>query len=104
MALGQYDVEFRTRTAIKGQGLIDFVSEFTPEAAIYRAPLSRGIQHPNEQGRTQRGTTEQKKEEKLRPCSIYIGDSFQLFVDGSLNRQEAGVGVVLVFACNNPDL
>ncbi|XP_028109243.1 uncharacterized protein LOC114307953 [Camellia sinensis] len=41
-------------------------------------------------------TTEQKKEEKSKPCDIYIGDSFLLFVDESSNRQGAGARVVLV--------
>ena len=94
--LGQYDLEFIPRTAIKGQVLADFVAKFTPGAIIHRAPLSRGIRCPGEQGETQLGITEQRKEKKLRPYSIYVGDSFRLFVDGCSNRQGAGAGVVLV--------
>lgn len=34
VVLGQYDLEFRPRTAIKGQVLADFVVEFTPGAIL----------------------------------------------------------------------
>lgn len=37
-----------------------------------------------------------EKEEKPKPCDIYIGDSFHLFINGSSNRQGAGAGVALV--------
>ena len=30
MELGQYDIKFQPRTAIKAQALADFVAEFTP--------------------------------------------------------------------------
>ena len=42
VALGQYDLEFRPRTAIKGQGLV-FVADFTLGAIPHRAPVSRGL-------------------------------------------------------------
>ena len=95
MALGQYDREFRPRTAIKGQVLADFVVEFTPETIEHQAPLSQDEQCPSKQGEAQPKAKEQRKE-KLRPCSIYIGDSFRLFVDGSSNHQGAGAGVLLI--------
>ena len=41
VALSQYDLEYRPRTAIKGQVLADFVAEFTPESIEHRAPLSQ---------------------------------------------------------------
>ncbi|KAI8018763.1 hypothetical protein LOK49_LG04G01039, partial [Camellia lanceoleosa] len=90
-----YDLEFRPRTAIKGQVLADFVAEFSPEYIEHPAPLSRDERCPNKEGEAQPKGKEPRKE-KLRPCSIYIGDSFQLFVDGSSNRQGAGAGVVLI--------
>ena len=37
VALGQYDLEYKPRTAIKGQGLADLVAEFTPESIVHRA-------------------------------------------------------------------
>ncbi|GMP26675.1 hypothetical protein CsSME_00003020 [Camellia sinensis var. sinensis] len=95
VTLGQFDLEFRPRTAIKGQVLADFVAELTPEAITPRAPSSRDEHHPNKQKESQSKTKKQEKE-KLRPCSIYIGDSFRLFVDGSSNRQGAGAGVLLI--------
>ncbi|XP_028073084.1 uncharacterized protein LOC114275267 [Camellia sinensis] len=73
VVLGQYDLEFRPRKAIKGQVLADFVAEFTPGAVPCRAPV-----------------------EKPKPCDIYLGNSFYLFVDGSSNRQRVGARVVLV--------
>ncbi|KAI7981998.1 hypothetical protein LOK49_Contig3G00025, partial [Camellia lanceoleosa] len=90
-----YDLEFRPRTAIKSQVLADFVAEFTPESIEHRAPLSQDERCPNKQGEAQPKAKEQRKE-KLKPCSIYISDSFRLFVDGSSNRQGAGAGVVLI--------
>lgn len=96
VVLGQYDLEFKPRTTIKGHVLADFIAEFTPCAIVHRALLSQGIRCPGEQGETQLGIAKQRKEKKLRPYSIYIDDSFRLFVDGSSNRQGVGAGVVLV--------
>lgn len=61
VVLGQYDLKFRPRTAIKGQVLADFEAEFTPGAIIHRAPLSRGTRCPNEQEETQLGIAKQRK-------------------------------------------
>ena len=89
VALGQYDLEFKSRTAIKGQVLANFVAEFTPESIEHRAPLSQDERCPSKQGEAQPKAKEQRKK-KLRPCSIYIGDSLRRFVDGSSNRQGVG--------------
>ena len=43
-----------------------------------------------------RRKAKEQRKEKLRPCGIYIGDSFRLFVDGSSNRQGVGAGVLLI--------
>ena len=47
VALGQCDLAFKPKTAIKGQVLADFMAEFTLRAIIHRAPLSRGKRCPN---------------------------------------------------------
>lgn len=75
--------------------MADFVVEFTPETVEHRAPLSQDEHCPSMQGESLPKAKEQRKE-KLRPCSIYIDDSFRLFVDGSSNRQGAGAGVLLI--------
>ena len=49
VALGQYDLEYRPRTAIKVQVLADFVAEFTIVAIAHWAPLSQCEQCPKEQ-------------------------------------------------------
>jgi len=72
------------------------VAEFTPDSIVHRAPLSQDERCPDKQGKAQAKVKEQKKEKKLKPCSIYIGNSFRLFVHGSSNRQGAGAGVVLI--------
>ncbi|GMP39184.1 hypothetical protein CsSME_00010126 [Camellia sinensis var. sinensis] len=90
-----HDLEFRLRTAIKGQILADFVAEFTPESIEHQAPLSQDERCPYKQGEAQPKAKEQENE-KLRPCNIYIGDSFRLFINGSSNWQGAGAGVVLI--------
>ncbi|XP_028075238.1 uncharacterized protein LOC114277539 [Camellia sinensis] len=90
MVLGQYNLEFKPKTTIKGKVLTNFVAEFTPGVIPSRAPVSRGLGCPGEQEETQLGmknpTANQKKEEKLKPCDIYVGGSFCLFVDESSNR------------------
>ena len=75
--------------------MAEFMAEFTPETIEHRAPLSQDAHCPSKQKESQPRAKEQMKE-KLRPCSIFIGDSFRLFVDGSSIRQGARAGVLLI--------
>ncbi|XP_028122910.1 pleiotropic drug resistance protein 2-like [Camellia sinensis] len=79
VVLGQYDLEFRPKAIIKGKVL----AEFTPSAIPRWTPVSRGLGCPAKQEKTQLGPknpaqAKQKKEEKPKPCNVYIGDFFHL--------------------------
>ncbi|XP_028070744.1 uncharacterized protein LOC114273173 [Camellia sinensis] len=85
----------------KWRVLVDFVAEFTPSAILRRTLVRYNLGYPGEQEETQLGPknptlAKQMKEEKPKPCGMYIGDSFHLFVNGCSNRQGVGAGVVLV--------
>ena len=64
VAMGQYDLEFRPRTAIKGQVLADFVAEFTSETIEHRAPLSKDEHCPSKQRESQPKSKEQKSKRR----------------------------------------
>ncbi|XP_028110223.1 uncharacterized protein LOC114308761 [Camellia sinensis] len=71
--LGEFDIRYQPRTGIKAQVLADFVVEFAPTQSI-------------EQG---------------KPCvseawKLFIGNIWQLYVDGSPNNRGLGAGVVLI--------
>ena len=53
VTLGQFDLEFRPRTAIKGQVLADFVAELTPETIAHWAPSNEDEHCPNKQKESQ---------------------------------------------------
>jgi ribonuclease HI len=71
--LGAYDVQYKPRTAIKGQVLADFIAEFAPGDSI----LTEG-EH--------RKDTERDSEKK----------DWVLYVDGAANSRGSGLGIVLI--------
>ncbi|XP_074346256.1 uncharacterized protein LOC141685030 [Apium graveolens] len=79
--LGQFDLEYCPRTSIKGQVLADFILEFDSEvdgkAIVLAEPLSQG------------DAPAKVREEFLHPWWI-------LHVDGALNNNGAGAGIVLI--------
>ncbi|XP_074322902.1 uncharacterized protein LOC141659874 [Apium graveolens] len=79
--LGQFDLEYCPCKAIKGQALADFILEFDSEvdnkAIVLVEPSSQGSPHVEE------------REELPHPWRI-------LHVDGAVNNNGAGVGIVLV--------
>ncbi|XP_074337271.1 uncharacterized protein LOC141674466 [Apium graveolens] len=79
--LGQFDLEYCPRTAIKGQALADFILEFDSEvdgkAIVLAEPSSQGNPPIDE------------REELPHPWWI-------LHVDGAVNNNGAGAGIVLV--------
>ncbi|XP_074351517.1 uncharacterized protein LOC141690633 [Apium graveolens] len=79
--LGQFDLEYCPRTAIKGQALADFILEFDAEVddmAIVLAELTSQESHQNE-----------KRGELPHPWWI-------LHVDGAVNNNESGAGIILI--------
>ncbi|XP_074374288.1 uncharacterized protein LOC141714683 [Apium graveolens] len=79
--LGQFDLEYCPRTAIKGQELADFILEFDSEvdnkAIVLPEPSSQGSPPADE------------REELPQPWWI-------LYVDGVVNNNRAGARIVLV--------
>ncbi|XP_074383678.1 uncharacterized protein LOC141725146 [Apium graveolens] len=79
--LGQFDLEYCPRTAIKGQALADFILEFDSEVDDKTIVLA---EHSS-QGNSHDG----KREELPHPWWI-------LYVDGAVNNNGSGAGIVLV--------
>ncbi|KAL5577794.1 hypothetical protein UlMin_019493 [Ulmus minor] len=65
--LGEFDIQFKPRTAIKGQALADFIAEFT-----YTPEMSEKL------------TTQTQNSQ------------WKLYVDGSSNETSSGAGIILV--------
>ncbi|XP_074382256.1 uncharacterized protein LOC141724122 [Apium graveolens] len=79
--VGQFDLEYCSRTAIKGQALADFVLEFDSEVENKAIVLTE----PSSQGNH----------------SVYVREEFPrpwwiLHVDGAVNNNGAGVEIVLI--------
>ncbi|XP_028125251.1 uncharacterized protein LOC114322185 [Camellia sinensis] len=85
--LGEFDIRYQPGTAIKAQVLADFVVEFAPtQSTEPRNPSLAQVPRITEQG---------------KPCAseawkLFIGNIFQLYVDGSFNNRGSGTGVVLI--------
>ncbi|XP_074362906.1 uncharacterized protein LOC141703225 [Apium graveolens] len=79
--LGQFDLEYCPRTAIKGQALADFVLEFDEEiddkAIVLAEPTS------------QESHQDEKKQELPHPW-------WTLHVDGAVNNSGSGAGIILI--------
>ncbi|XP_074370379.1 uncharacterized protein LOC141711645 [Apium graveolens] len=79
--LGQFDLEYCPRTAIKGQALADFILEFDSEVDNKAIVL--------EEPSSQRNPPTDVREEFPHPWWI-------LHVDGAVNNNRAGAGIILV--------
>ncbi|XP_074342638.1 uncharacterized protein LOC141680263 [Apium graveolens] len=79
--LGQFDLEYYPRKAIKGQALADFILEFDSEVDDKTIVLAESSSQGN--------SPVDEREELPHPWWI-------LHVDGAVNYSEAGVGIVLI--------
>ncbi|GFS40182.1 hypothetical protein Acr_00g0066980 [Actinidia rufa] len=119
LELGQFDISFLPRAAIKGQVLADFVAEFFPRpeipGQIQSKPLQRGensqnalselrttnentevnLEPPRERGPAELKGLPEGVEVTLEPPQVELSLAWQMYVDGARNRQGAGAGVVL---------
>ncbi|GFS40490.1 hypothetical protein Acr_00g0068850 [Actinidia rufa] len=119
LELGQFDISFLPRAAIKGQVLADFVAEFSPRSEIPGPIQSKLLEKgqnaqnaPSELSTTgedtevdpglprERVTAELKElpeeaEDTLEPPQVGPSMAWQMYVDGARNRQGEGAGVVL---------
>ncbi|XXG46965.1 hypothetical protein AAC387_Pa02g1687 [Persea americana] len=85
--LGQYDIRYQPRTAIKAQVLADFIVEFTPQSS---APTALDTELGGDRGAEV--VTETEQEQSWREL---LDSSWKVFVDGSSTSKRAGAGVVL---------
>ncbi|KAK9064300.1 hypothetical protein SSX86_015680 [Deinandra increscens subsp. villosa] len=79
--LGEHDIHFKPRTAIKGQVLADFVSEL------------QVLDTPGQPTDSQPGTV--RAEPKV-PGPLSSADAWTLYTDGAKNSEGSGAGVVLI--------
>ena len=82
--LGQYDIQYQPRTAIKAQVLADFIGEFT-------TPNSVSNEFETELG-SKKDTEAHEKELNWK---LFTDTSWKVYVDGSSNYKGSGAGVVL---------
>ena len=85
--LGQYDINYQPRTAIKAQVLADFIVEFTPQSS---APTSLNTELGGDRGAEV--VTETEQEQSRREL---LDSSWKVFVDESSTSKRAGAGIVL---------
>ncbi|KAJ8633335.1 hypothetical protein MRB53_026671 [Persea americana] len=85
--LGQYDINYQPRTAIKAQVLADFIVEFTPQSS---APTLLDTELGDDKGAE--FVTETEQEQSWRKL---LDSSWKVFVDGSSTSKRAGAGIVL---------
>ena len=78
--MGEFDIKFMPRTAIKGQALANFVAEFTYLTMVLRGAVdmpSTSVEH-------------KKDDEPTDPSNVW-----SLRIDGSSNMNGSGVGIIL---------
>ena len=78
--LGEFDIKFQPRSAIKGQILADFIAEFSVEISQDIVPIQPAV-----------STTTDLPEDLWE-----LIDHWTLFVDGASNVRGAGMGIVLI--------
>ncbi|XP_004297908.1 PREDICTED: uncharacterized protein LOC101304089 [Fragaria vesca subsp. vesca] len=80
--LGEFDIHYRPRVAIKGQTAADFISELTPMKVV-------GVS--NEANREENGPGAAKEMHSEEPPA----QLWRLFVEGSVTRNKSGAGIIL---------
>ncbi|KAM2638371.1 hypothetical protein EV1_022762 [Malus domestica] len=78
IALGKFDISYQPKPAEKGQAMADFIADFTYPVDIVSTPKEVVVSLPSEA-------------QKIEPTTL----SWSLYVDGSSNQQDCGVGLVL---------
>ncbi|XP_034225475.1 uncharacterized protein LOC117635208 [Prunus dulcis] len=83
--LGEFDIHYKPRPAIRGQAVADFLSEFTePQASAATQLITKPNLPPSQDHTASKGTFD-----LTQPL-------WTLFVDGSSNAQGCGAGLVLI--------
>lgn len=79
--MGEFDIEYISRIAIKAQALVDFVAEFTGTPKLSPDHAEKSVDVPGAGGSAD---------------AAVRGEKWKLFVDGSSNSAGAGAGLVLL--------
>ncbi|XP_028127434.1 uncharacterized protein LOC114323937 [Camellia sinensis] len=110
--LGQYDIKFRPRSAIKAQALADFLAEFAPgmhtvcpidlvgadlaQPMVLTTKTSVGAQDEERDQNEPTRDLELRSSQNPSDCwKLFISEMWKLFVDGASNRHGARLGIVL---------
>ena len=75
--LGQFDVDYKPRTAIKGQAFKDFPLKFPPHTEVSKKEL---LEEPSDDGENQQN------------CAPW----WKMYVDGAVNANGSEAGIVLI--------
>ena len=89
--LGQFDINYRPRIAIKSQALVDFIAEFT----YYNTIEVFGIA---DNAKAMKGV-EMKRDEvsaNRQEDSNLGGEQWVLYMDGASNENRLGAGIMLI--------
>ena len=85
--LGQYDIKYQPRMAIKAQVLADFIVEF-----ISPSSAPRQLNTELEGNKDEAEVTETEQERSWRQ---FLDSAWKIFIDGSSTSKRAGAGIVL---------
>ncbi|KAM6555169.1 hypothetical protein CsatB_015931 [Cannabis sativa] len=89
--LGQYDITYQPRLAIKGQALADFVAECTGTQEGDQPTITSDVQRPDLSDSPEPHVHNSEKNEN----QDYPGETWKLQVDGSSTDQSSGAGITL---------
>ncbi|XP_060968453.1 uncharacterized protein LOC133036004 [Cannabis sativa] len=89
--LGQYDITYQPRLAIKGQALADFVAEWTGTQEGDQPTITSDVQRPDLSDSPEPHVHNSEKNEN----QDYPGETWKLQVDGSSTDQSSGAGITL---------
>nr|XP_011459877.1 PREDICTED: uncharacterized protein LOC101294534 [Fragaria vesca subsp. vesca] len=92
--LGEFDIHYQPRVAIKGQAAADFISELTPLKVVGEssepAP-TKVVGVSSETSREDNGPGADKEMHSEKPPA----QLWRLYVDGSVMRNKSGTGIIL---------
>ncbi|KAL6193698.1 hypothetical protein ACLB2K_034782 [Fragaria x ananassa] len=92
--LGEFDIHYRPRVAIKGQAAANFISELTPMKVVGESSEptpTKVVGVSNEANREENGPGADKEMHSEEP----LAQLWKLFVDGSVTRNKSGAGIIL---------
>ncbi|XP_004301000.1 PREDICTED: uncharacterized protein LOC101306143 [Fragaria vesca subsp. vesca] len=92
--LGEFDIHYRPRVAIKGQAAVDFIFELTPMKVMGQSAEFTPMEVVGESSKVKREESDPGPAVKAHieepPTPLW-----KLFIDGSVTRNESGAGIIL---------